>query len=194
MDARFIKACTRYRDLPPPSLPELAVAGRSNCGKSSLINAMTGVSKLARTSSTPGRTRQIIFFSLSLVEVGPIYLVDLPGYGYAKVSRTTRQSWAPLINQYIEQRTTLKALLLLLDIRRPPAGEERDLLSWIEDRGIHPLIVLTKADKLNKSQRFSAAQSAKHELGLDRRPLTFSIHQRQTITELRDQVHGLWGG
>jgi GTP-binding protein len=170
-------------------LLELAVAGRSNCGKSSLINALTGRAKLARTSSTPGRTQQIIFFHVSLgSEHQPFYLVDLPGYGYARASKGARQAWGELVTSYIDSRETLRALALLNDARRPPADEERDLLAWASDRGLRTLVVLTKADKLKKSERFVAAERAKTALDLPRRPLVFSINDERAVTALREEV------
>lgn len=189
MDARFVSACSSLDTLPAPSLVELAVAGRSNCGKSSLINALTGRAKLARTSSTPGRTQQIIFFQVSFgSEHEPFYLVDLPGYGYARASKVTRQAWGELVTSYIDSRETLRALVLLNDARRPLADEERDLLSWASSRGLRSLVVLTKADKLNKSERFGAAEQAKKALGLPRRPLAFSINDDRAILALRREV------
>jgi len=188
MEARFIVACSGPADLPTSALAEVGIAGRSNCGKSSLINALTEHSKLARTSSTPGRTRQIIFFRVRFPRVEPFHLVDLPGYGFAKVGRQQQASWAPLIDHYIDNRAQLRALLVLNDIRRPPGDEERDLIHWAHRRGIAPLIVLTKADKTPKNKRFGLIRSAQRALALQRPPLACSIHQRETIVTLR---HGI---
>jgi len=195
MNACFLRACHSAEDLPPPSLVEIAVAGRSNCGKSSLINAVTGQSRLAKTSSTPGRTRQIIYFHITPAGSGaqPFYLVDLPGYGYARAPRTEQQAWARLINRYIDRRDPLAALLLLGDIRREPQREELDLLGWAAQRGLATLVVLTKADKVTKSARFTAARRAKEALGLARRPLVFSVGDRQAVEELREALLGLAG-
>jgi len=191
MDAQFELACTRVADLPPPSLVELAVVGRSNCGKSSLINALTGQRRLAHTSSTPGRTRQLVFFRLRAPDVAPFFLVDLPGYGYAKASKAAQDAWATLVNDYIDTRQTLAALLLLADGRRAPGREERDLLRWGKTRGLHGLILLTKADKLNKSERFGAAQRWKTELGLAKRPLVVSVHDPATVALAREALLAL---
>jgi GTP-binding protein len=185
MNARFVTACSRVEELPLLTVTEIAVAGRSNCGKSSLINALTGRSKLARTSSTPGRTRQLVFFSVTLPEVPPFLLVDLPGYGYAKVSKREQDAWADLVEGYIETRSSLQALAVLNDIRRAPAGEEQDLLRWAEERDLRTLVLLTKADKLGKSKRFGARESARSALGLKRRPLAVSIYEPRSIEELR---------
>jgi GTP-binding protein len=194
MDAHFLRACHTPAELPPPSLLEVAVAGRSNCGKSSMINAITGQPKLARVSSTPGRTQQIVFFVLQVTPGGdPLHLVDLPGYGYAKASKTAQRDWAALVNRYIATRETLRVLLLLNDVRREPRVEEQELLRWAADRGLTPLVVLTKADKLSKSARHLAIERAKRSLALPRRPLCCSIHDRESIAALRDALLALVG-
>jgi GTP-binding protein len=188
MDACFVAACNALSELPAPDLPEVAVAGRSNCGKSSLINAITGRSKLARTSSTPGRTQQIVFFRLLLGDGAPFYLVDLPGYGYARASKDKKRTWARLVTSYIETRPTLRVLFILNDARRAPAAEEQDLLHWAMERALCPIVVLTKADKLTKSQRPAATEAARRALGLARGPLLVSIHEPETVSTLRREV------
>jgi GTP-binding protein len=191
MDARFVRSCPDPGCFPDPLLPELAIAGRSNCGKSSLINALTGRTRLARTSSTPGRTQQVVFFQLTLPGAPPFSLVDLPGYGYAKVSKSMRRAWGQLVTHYIEERPTLQALLLLIDARRASAQEEDDLLRWSGDRGLELRVVLTKSDKLKKNQRFGVAQAAKRSLGLSRTPLLFSIRDDASVEALRELVASL---
>ena len=188
MDARFIAACTARANIPGATLPEVAVAGRSNCGKSSLINALTGHGKLARTSSTPGRTRQIIIFSFSGYGGPPMHLVDLPGYGYAKASRAEQADWSRLINDYIEEREALRLMLVLMDIRRGPQPEELDLFTWMRERGIPTLAVLTKADKLNTSKRKLARAKIGKELDLARPPLCFSVKDKVSAVELRERL------
>ncbi len=196
MDARFVAACSTAASLPPPDLPEVAVAGRSNCGKSSLINAITGRTALARTSSTPGRTQQLIFFRLSWPELAPpqgpsvpeFLLVDLPGYGYARASKERQREWGKLVTDYIDSRETLRVLLVLCDLRRTPGPEELDLLRWAAGRDLRPIVVLTKADKLRKSQRFAALESARTALGLQRRPRGFSVHEPDAVTALRREL------
>ncbi len=188
MDARFIAACTARSNIPDATLPEVAVAGRSNCGKSSLINALTAHRKLARTSSTPGRTRQIIFFSFSGYGGPPMHLVDLPGYGYAKASRAEQADWSDLINDYIEQREALRLMLILMDIRRGPQTEELDLYTWMGELGVTVLPVLTKADKLNTSKRKTAAAKIGKALGLGRPPLSFSVKDKGAALELRKRL------
>src|SRR5689334_20185934 len=124
--ARFVTSAAKPADFPPPTLPEIAVVGRSNVGKSSLINALVGQDGLARTSRTPGRTRLINWFEIG--SQPPFYLVDLPGYGYAEVSAAVRQTWRPMIQAYLEQRTSLAGVLLLVDIRRNAEAEEQDFV------------------------------------------------------------------
>ena len=188
MDARFVKACSSPEDLPPPTLPEVAVAGRSNCGKSSLVNAFTGQSKLARTSSTPGRTQQIIYFTLSLPGAAPFHLVDLPGYGFAKTAKSRIRSWGRLVSHYLHERAPLRLFLLLNDVRRRPGAEERELVSWAAGRGVPLLFILTKLDKLSKSQRPLALKAARQELELELPPLGFSIKDPAGVKRLRQDV------
>lgn len=188
MEANFVAAYVTATSLPEGDRLEAAIVGRSNCGKSSLINAVTRRKKLARTSSTPGRTREIVFFSLSLSKESQIYLVDLPGYGYAKVSRTQKEAWATEVSRYIDTRPTLGVLLLLMDIRRGPGSEERDLLTWIAEKQIHPLVILTKADKLNKSRRLMAKKKIQRDLDLAQPPLVCSIRDRGSVDLIRDSL------
>ncbi len=185
MDACFVSACSRLDQLPAPGLPEVAVAGRSNCGKSSLINALVGRKGLARTSSTPGRTRQIVYFQATLPGCAPFYLVDLPGYGYARAARADKEAWGELVTRYVDTRAPLKALMLLVDIRRGPTAAEADLLRWTAQRGITPLVVLTKADKLSKSRRKPAALAAQQALSLSSAPLLSSAQDRSGVEALR---------
>jgi GTP-binding protein len=146
--AEFRAAATSPAQLPAAVLPEIAVAGRSNVGKSSLLNAMTGRKGLARTSRTPGCTRGILFFDVN----DWMTLVDLPGYGYASRSHTEREAWKKLIEHYLEARQELAGVLILIDVRRGPEEEEADLAAYLDSVGLAYAFVATKSDKLKRSQ------------------------------------------
>jgi len=148
MEVSFFKSATLPEQFPPADRPEIAFAGRSNVGKSSLINRLVNSRKLARTSSSPGRTRSINFFSVGKA----LYLTDLPGYGYAGVPLNVRRDWKKLVETYLKKRTNLKAVVVIIDIRRKLSEGDLDLLNWLKVFQIKPIIVLTKIDKLSKSQ------------------------------------------
>lgn len=139
----FIAAVNDLNGLPPATLPEIAFAGRSNVGKSSLINALTGRKTLARTSDTPGRTQQLNFFDLN----GHLFLVDMPGYGYAKVSKTQKKQWDSLIRGYLRGRPTLRCVLLLIDSRHGFKDSDEDIMCMMDECAVSYRIILTKADK-----------------------------------------------
>jgi GTP-binding protein len=167
--AELAASCASPRDFPTPDAPEVALLGRSNVGKSSLLNRLAGRRRLARTSSTPGKTRLIHFYRLVLRDAAgdrSLVLVDLPGYGYARVSRTERAAWQALVESYLEARPTLRAAVLLQDLRRDVSDEELDLLAWLEGRGRAPLVALTKADKLPPMQRSRRVRELTEALGL----------------------------
>ena len=178
--ARFVTSAARPSDFPPPSLPEVAVVGRSNAGKSSLINALVGQSGLARTSRTPGRTRLVNWFEID----ERFHLVDLPGYGYAEVSQAMRDSWRPLIEGYLADRTTLAGVLLLIDIRRGAQDEELDFAPWLAERAMPAVVALTKADKLAKNKRVLEVGRVRKALGLSRDPLAVSALSGEGIEPL----------
>ncbi|MFP5238311.1 MAG: ribosome biogenesis GTP-binding protein YihA/YsxC [Acidobacteriota bacterium] len=137
-------------DLNLPDIPQVALAGRSNVGKSSLVNRLAGRKQLAKTSSTPGKTQSINLYS---VAPGAYYLVDLPGYGYARCSKTERAKWAKLIEKYLTGNRLLHAVAVLLDCRLPPQASDLDMISWLRAEGIPVLGVLTKADKCTQRER-----------------------------------------
>jgi len=168
--ARFVISASKPPEFPPPSLPEIAVVGRSNVGKSSLINALVGQPGLARTSRTPGRTRLINWFEIN----ERFFLVDLPGYGYAEVSQSLRDSWRPLIEGYLAERQSLAGVLLLIDIRRGAKDEELDFLPWLAEREMPVVVALTKADKLAKNKRALEVGRARQVLDLRRDPVAVS--------------------
>jgi len=180
VNAKFVTSAAKPTDFPPGRLPELAVVGRSNVGKSSLINALTGQHGLARTSRTPGRTRLLNWFEID----GRFQLVDLPGYGYAAVNRETRAGWQPLIEEYLAKRDVLAGVLLLIDVRRGPEEEELDFVPWLEQRKVPIVVALTKADKLPKNKRMLEVAKAKKTLSLKRDPIAVSAQTGEGIDPL----------
>ena len=146
-NAEFICSCGKSEQLPPPALPEICFSGRSNVGKSSLINKLLGRKAIARVSSTPGKTTTVNFFSCP-----GVYLVDLPGYGYAKVTPAQRGRWDELMNGYFSGDRNIAVCLQLLDIRRTLSGDDRRMIDFLSSRGVPFAAVLTKCDKLNKTE------------------------------------------
>ena len=155
----FIAAATSIPALPPMDGPEVAFAGRSNVGKSSLINALTGRKTLARTSQTPGRTKQLIFFDLA----GRMRLVDLPGYGYAKASKTDIKAWTGLTLAFLKGRQTLMRVFLLIDSRRGILDVDREIMKIFDDAAVSWALVLTKLDKLKANEQKSVIAAAEKE-------------------------------
>lgn len=140
--------CGITSKLPENTLPEVAFAGKSNVGKSSLINGLMNRKSLARTSSQPGKTQTINFYNINK----EIYFVDLPGYGYAKVSEAIKAKWGTMIERYLHTSDQLRLVFLLIDIRHEPSGNDKHMYSWIVEQGFNPVIIATKLDKLNRSQ------------------------------------------
>lgn len=140
--------CGITSKLPENTRPEVAFAGKSNVGKSSLINGLLNRKSLARTSSQPGKTQTINFYNVN----DAAYLVDLPGYGYAKVSEETKTKWGRMIENYLHSSKQLKAVFLLIDIRHEPSGNDKDMYNWIVYQGYEPIIIATKLDKIKRSQ------------------------------------------
>jgi GTP-binding protein len=148
---------------PEPTLPEIAFAGRSNVGKSSLINRLLRRSKAARVSNTPGRTREINFFRVN----DQFILVDLPGYGYAKVSKSKKAEWKPMIEGYLRGREKLRGIVQLLDVRHDPTDEDIQMLDFLSEVGVPTMIVMTKTDKLTNAQAATRIAAIVSSLGLD---------------------------
>ncbi len=160
--AELLTSAAGPEGFPEHGLPEVAILGRSNVGKSSLINRITARRSLARTSATPGKTRLLNFFRVTRPE-GALVLVDLPGYGYAKVSKHERRGWQQLVESYLERRENLRLAILLQDVRRDPGPDEIDLLPWLAARGVAVLGAATKVDRLSareRAARLSALASA----------------------------------
>ena len=185
--ARFVISAAEAKQFPPENLPEIAVVGRSNVGKSSLINALVGQDGLARTSRTPGRTRLVNWFEID----ARFHLVDLPGYGYAEVSREMREGWRPLIESFLTERKTLAGVLLLIDVRRGVQDEELDFVPWLEARKTPIVVALTKSDKLAKNKRMLEVSKTKKALGLRRDPVAVSAQDAEGIDALWRAVLGL---
>ena len=182
-NARFLKSASAANEFPAGDLPEIAFAGRSNVGKSSLINSLVGKDGLARTSRTPGRTQLLNWFHVD-GPAGPLAFVDLPGYGYAKVPTAMQASWQGLIESYLGDRPVLRAVVLLVDVRRGVEGEEEDLVAWLAERNIPVIGVVTKIDKVAKNKREPVLATVKRALGLRRPPLAFSALDGEGIDEL----------
>ena len=154
--------CGITSTLPENDKPEIAFAGKSNVGKSSLINALMNRKSLARISATPGKTQTINFYNINR----EIYLVDLPGYGYAKVSEKEKEAWGKMIERYLHKSTMLKAVFLLIDIRHDPSKNDKMMYDWILHQGYAPVIIATKLDKLKKSQVAKQLKAIRTGLGL----------------------------
>jgi GTP-binding protein len=182
--AKFVTSAVKPSQYPPEQYPEIAFAGRSNVGKSSLINSLVAVDGLAKTSNTPGRTRLVNWFEVETAKGKRLSFVDLPGYGYAKVPRAMRDSWRPMVESYLTERTTLRGVILLIDCRREAQREEVELCEWLHDAGIEPVLVVTKIDKLPKSKRKLAALNVKKQLGLRRPPIVTSAESGEGLTDV----------
>lgn len=153
--------CGITSTLPRNELPEIAFSGKSNVGKSSLLNGLLNRKALARTSATPGKTQTINYYLVN----EELYFVDLPGYGYAKVSQTTREKWGAMIEKYLKRSPSLKAVFLLIDIRHEPGANDRQMYEWVVANGFKPVIIATKSDKITRSQIKKQTSMILKELG-----------------------------
>ena len=181
----FIISVHALAQLPDPDLPEIAFAGRSNVGKSSLLNRLLGRKNLVKISGRPGKTQGLNFFRVD----EEVYFVDLPGYGFAQVSRKMRENWQHLISRYIEQRQSLRCVVVIVDLRHSPKEMDRQLIDWLRDRGKQILPVYTKADKLsaNQRKRNSALLDAGLGVPADER-VVFSAKTGQGLEQLRNSL------
>lgn len=177
--------------LPLNEKPEIAFAGKSNVGKSSLINALMNRKSLARTSGQPGKTQTINFYNIN----DELYYVDLPGYGYAKVSEAVKEKWGKMIERYLKSSTQLKIVFLLLDIRHEPSANDKSMYDWIVYQGFHPIIIATKLDKINRSQKDKQIKIIRE--GLEVIPgtkiLPFSSLSKQGREEIWDCIESICG-
>lgn len=184
--ARFLTSAAQLEQLPAPDRPEFALAGRSNAGKSSALNAMCNQNRLARTSKTPGRTQQLVYFEVAKDK----YLVDLPGYGYAKVPAELRAHWQQFINSYFQTREALKGLVVVMDVRHPLREFDQSMLDFARARSLPAHCLLTKADKLSRGAASGTLQTVKRDLGDIASVQLFSAETRQGIDEARAVVTG----
>jgi len=174
--AKFVKSAAKSSQYPPAVLPEIAFSGRSNVGKSSLINILVNRKHLVKTSSTPGRTQLINFFVINET----FSFVDLPGYGYARVPKSVKKNWGPMIDTYFSTRETLKGVVFIMDIRRMPDQKELNLIDWFNCSNIYSILILTKADKLSKTKQINQHLSIAKALSVDKKELIlFSAKSRQ---------------
>ena len=188
-DAAFFAEARDLAGLPPEGPPEIAIAGRSNVGKSTLLNRLAARRGLARTSKTPGRTRGLVMFTLRLARapIPELRLVDLPGYGYAQVSRGERQSWGPLIEGYTRRRGVLALFVILVDARRGLEDEERQLYEWLGTEKVPAQVVFTKVDKLSASER-GLLRAKGRELFRGRAPIMLSGETGEGVPALWDAI------
>ena len=174
--------------LPENSSPEVAFAGKSNVGKSSLINALVNRKSFARTSSEPGKTQTINFYNVN----NEVYLVDLPGYGYARTSMETREKWGKMIEKYLHTSKMLNHVFLLVDIRHEPSANDVNMYDWIKYQGFTPVVIATKADKLKRSQLSKQVKLVRETLGMEKEEILipFSAETKQGRDEIWNIIEG----
>lgn len=177
--------------IPDNKMPEIAFAGKSNVGKSSLINALMNRKSLARTSAQPGKTQTINFYNIN----EELYFVDLPGYGYAKVSQQEKEKWGKMIEKYLHTSKVLQAVFLLIDIRHEPSANDKQMYDWIMSNGFHPIVIATKLDKIKRSQVAKQVKLVKEGLGVDKDTIVipFSAETKQGREEVYDLIDRLIG-
>lgn len=183
--ANFVTSAPALASCPPSEWPEIAFAGRSNVGKSSLVNCLLNRKGLVRTSSTPGRTQLLNYFAINEV----LHFVDLPGYGFARAPRAVRERWQPMIHGYLRGRLNLRAVVWLLDIRRDPSSEDLQFLDWLEESEIPTIPVVTKVDKVSKNELGRRMAKIASGTGLSIELLTpFSVQTRQGHKEVWELI------
>ncbi len=183
-NARFLKSMKAVSDYPGLPMPEIALCGRSNVGKSSLVNLLTNNQKMARVSTSPGKTRLVNFFVIN----DEFLLVDLPGYGFAKAAKSEQGAWQAMIEGYFKASRNLKALLILLDIRHEPTGDDMKMFEWASYFGLHVIIVATKSDKIAKTRRFQRIKEIKQKMAADYPAVAVSALNKTGQQELLDEI------
>jgi len=190
--AELLATVVRKDRYPPEGPPEIAFAGRSNVGKSSLLNLLTNRKQLARVSGSPGKTRTINFFAINGDE---FRIVDLPGYGYARVSRAESEKWGPMVEEYLKVRESLKAVCVLLDIRREPTEQDMQLFEYLEHYGVKRQIVATKTDKISSNARAKQLSVIRKAIGAPQEEniVCVSALKRTGVEELLKAIEGVIG-
>lgn len=188
MKAEFLTSAKEPKGYPETDLPEIAFAGRSNVGKSSMINTLLGTKKLVKVGKTPGKTRLVNFFTVD----DRIMLVDLPGYGFAKVSKAEKAQWGETIENYFTEREQLTACVLILDIRRDPNDDDLSMLFWFQHYNVRPIIALTKCDKLSNNQQISRLAKISKQLNIAREDIIlFSSLTRKGKEDVWNKIQEL---
>jgi GTP-binding protein len=184
--AEFVSSFVDMKSLPDNGLPEIALVGRSNVGKSSLINKVVNRKNLAKSSSTPGKTRTLNYYLINSV----FYMVDLPGYGFARVSKGERDKWGKMIEKYLSSRQQLRGVIQLLDIRHPPTENDIMMKQWLEHFEIPILLIATKTDKVSRNEKSKNLAVIKKSLNLepDQMPITFSAETGEGVNEVKEAL------
>ena len=188
--AELETVCGITSKLPENDLPEFAFAGKSNVGKSSLINALMNRKSLARTSAQPGKTQTINFYNIN----DALYFVDLPGYGYAKVSLEAKAKWGKMIENYLKKSQVLHAVFLLVDIRHDPSENDKMMYDWVIHNGYRPVVIATKLDKLKRSQVAAHVKAVRQGLGMEKEDILipFSAETKQGRDEIWELIEGMY--
>lgn len=186
--SEFVTSAVKKNQYPLDMIPEVAFVGRSNVGKSSLINSITNRNRLAKVSRTPGRTRLVNFFLVN----GENHLVDLPGYGYAKVSKKEKEGWGKIIEDYLYMREPLKKVMLLVDCRHKPTADDVMMYNWIKHYGYRVLVIATKSDKISNNEKPKSQKLIKETLNLreEDKLIFFSSLNKKGIEELNEEIFG----
>ena len=182
-NSQFVISAVAKSQYPEDQLPEFAFAGRSNVGKSSLINMLLNRKGLAKTSSTPGKTQLVNFYDID----GLFRFVDLPGYGFAKVSKAQKEGWGNIIDTYLNTRQNLLEVFQLVDIRHSPTREDKDMYAWIKSAGFNGIVVATKSDKLNRNQAAQQIKLIRKELGMEKDDVIIQVSSQN-----RDGKYEFW--